>query len=998
MSSKAPMQKKILNSILRENAVYQFIAVSYAVIPVILIMSYRDITYGHVWFVFVDFALTLVYLFEYLLRQYVNDFRFHQALISKYELVVVAALCLHILVCMIVFSGYPKDNLAIVVTHVAVLFRTFRVVVAFPQLHIFIKSVLNSSSGFIPTLLNIVFIILIWGQVAVLSFQHEDFNFNNSFLNEHYHFKDIMTSCVTLTAMGTGNMWTEILSQLKDGRSFAWRIWVEIFFTSFYLIMFFLLRATAIIIIFKYSTYGGGVIGLATQQLRAFQSSWMKLFNPHSVDVPGLITFLRYLPPPLGCGKHSDFLSTVRFAKKVMLCMPTINEDDNENLFEEEDLPNDVRDMKLVDPKKSLFTFRQVLVAVHKKCMLGCQLSDEDAYLAGRFLHQSRLSLMKLRIGRLVLSKHERSKVDFAKNAERNLLILQRLDQKKFRELFIHIMNRYLSGVKKSIQSFGFRGFDSFLILCLSKAAKNEHRAALQQLKVRKALNNPLLNNDSLVKAYEAAKANELYVRHIFEKSKELSEKYVGKLWNIESMHEIARFKEKGTVSALLIDSHNNIYAGFSTGILKIWKCVTSQGDLSKESRFKVMQTITLDSWIRSLCISSDGLLLFVGVGHETIMFSTKGGNRRKMNFTEQRRFKDHSDTVNAILHYGRFLITASDDGYVYYYNLTTGIVANSYNIFSKIFCLTQFNIIDEGVPLDDVFCTDAIAVGSANGYVTVLPLPLLTGGDILNETQSMEAISLFGGNSPVSSVQVAWNYLYAGFADGTVKIWSILLKKNGGTARYPIRSINIVKMGVMAVHAGPVTAISQTGGHLFTASHDFSIIPWVKPEKLGARSEAEFSQKQESGLVFHNHAVVCMNANNYSVVSGDDCGQIIVAVPATYDQQFSDRNTKGNSKVEFAFLEYDFKSCFIPINGLTMEEETFLNVTNVSMKKTTIRCLYKKTNSFFVEMNPVMNLKNGSIQITKKLDSGRVIELLEFEPNRSAQFRIIFTPENEML
>lgn len=994
---KASPIKRYLHHLFKRNTLYRWLSIVYSIVPVLLIMSYREISYGNLWFVFIDFGLSVGYIIEYLMRLYVNDFHFYESLLAKYELLIVLGLSLHILVCMIVFSGYPRDNIAVVVTYVAVLLRTYRVVVSYPQLHLFIKSVINSLPGFIPTLLNMLFIIILYGEIAMLSFKDQTLEFDNDFLNEHYHFRDIKTACVTLVAMGTGNMWTEILNQLKSNQAFGWKVWIEFLFTSFYLLFFFLLRATAIIVIFKYSVYGGGAIGLAQQQLRAFRRAWLKLHNPPTVDVNGLIKLLRLLPRPLGVGREADFLSAVRFTKKVMLCLPASKIDPND-LFTEDSLPDDVRDMKEKDPKKTFFAFRQVLVAVHKRCMLGCHLSDEEQYLAKRQLHQSRLGRLKIRIGRLLVSKHDSiTKPNFHSSATRMLLVLQRTDPYRFKALYLQLMNEYIAGVRKNIQSFGFRGFDSFFINCLSKASKNQHRAAALQLKLRKTMNNPFLNSEAATLAYETARNYEVSVRRIHEKTSELSDKYVGKLWNVHDMNPIAKFQEKGTVSAVAMDSSNNIFAGMSTGVLKIWKCTTGGGDISKESRYRAVQEIPMENWIRCLCISSDGLVLFVGTGNETVML-TNNGRRKRLHFVERRRFKDHAASVNAIVHYGRFLITASDDGYIYFYNLTTGLIVNSYYILSKIYCMKDFNIVNSDVPIDDVFCTDAVACGSANGYVTVLPLPLLVGGDVANETQSIEGISLYGGNCPVSSVRSAWNYLYAGFADGTVKIWSILLKKNSGSPRYPIRMVNLIKVGLVALHAGPVTAITHTGGHLFTTSHDFSIIPWTKPEKSGARSESEYSQHQVSGAVVHMHAVVCMGSNNNALITGDDRGLIVVSVPRSYEDQFSDQNMAGNSKVLFSFLEYDFKACFIPLNGCIIEELALLNITNTSTKKVTIRCLFRKNATFSVETNTVMNMKSGTLPVTRTSESGRVIELFELSPNRMAQYRILFTPTAEQV
>jgi WD40 repeat protein len=990
--------KKYLNLFFKQSNMYRVVIILYTLGPVVLVSSYRSSTYTEDYFISVEFGLACAYLIEYLFRVYADNFQFYQTLASKIELLVIAFECLQIAAIVALYAGQHVRATALLIIYIGIFVRCYRLFTAFPHMHIFVRSMVRASNSFIPCLFNLIFVILIYGKIAHISFKQHNFNFNNDFLEYHYNFHDTYRSCITMVAMATGNMWTEIVSDLKDNAALGWQFYVEILFTSYYLIIYFLLKTFTIILISKYSIYAGGTIGLANQQIRQFRMAWLKLKNPDSIDLVGLLKLLQILKPPLGCGKQKDFLSVIRYAKSVLVCMPESASINALPMFDVNTLPDDIRVM-MKDKKPLKFNFHMVLTALHKKCMLGAYLPDEAQYHARRELHKERLGLLKLRIGRLTTNKHaftDSRKAAFHVSACRNQLILQRLDSKRYRAMYLKIMSEHLATARKSIQSFGYRGFDTLFISILTRAARNQHRAALSQLKLRKILNPQFLQNPTAIAQYEVAKAYELNVRYVFEAAKDLAERYVGKHWSVNDMVQLAKFQEKGTVSAMAVDSFNTIFSGFSNGTLKIWRNTGGQGDLSHDSKYKLAQTLEFDGvWIRSMTVSADGLSLFVGVGSETVMLTTKGGRRRKLHYTEIRRFKEHNGNVNGIVLYGRYLATASDDGYVYLYALATGQPVNSYYVGASIFCISAANVLNSEDSTDDAFLTDILACGSANGYLTALPLPLLSENS--NDTQSMEAISIFGGNCAISAIRSCWKFLYAGFIDGTVKVFAIVTNKEYGSARYPIRMISLIRVSNMAIHAGPVTSMAATGGHFFTASHDFSVVPWIEPDKLDAKSENEFTQSQGTSYVVHTHAIVCMAANKNMIVSGDDCGQIVVMAPKLYKDQYPSQavDNSNTNLVLFSFLDYDFKFGFLPTNGCVSEEETYLSIKNTSDSLITVRCLSMKTNGFRVEMNPIVNEKNGTTVRKLTTNTGNRYDLLEFGPNHAAVYRIVFSPED---
>ena len=121
-----------------------------------------------------------------------------------------------------------------------------------------------------------------------------------------------------------------------------------------------------------------------------------------------------------------------------------------------------------------------------------------------------------------------------------------------------------------------------------------------------------------------------------------------------------------------------------------------------------------------------------------------------------------------------------------------------------------------------------------------------------------------------------------------------------------------------------------------------------------------------------------------------------------------------------FSFLEHDFKECLIPQKGLTSEEETYLTVTNISKHPVTVRPLQWTDGQsttvghrvFKVEYDTALNANIGNQGLSTQKSvlplppsapssSGVVAanrsvpQLVRLLPNFSAQFRIVFSPQD---
>jgi hypothetical protein len=240
---------------------------------------------------------------------------------------------------------------------------------------------------------------------------------------------------------------------------------------------------------------------------------------------------------------------------------------------------------------------------------------------------------------------------------------------------------------------------------------------------------------------------------------------------------------------------------------------------------------------------------------------------------------------------------------------------------------------------------------------------------------------------------------VYAGFTDGCVKTWAVTLVLDDSVATNPVNMVRLSLVQDVQVHAGPVTCMAFTGGVLFSASYDFSILPWDVPDKLNAKSTANFSQSYATGLIYHNNCVISMAASKRLLVTGDEGGRVVVTYPATSRPDFSgsggDQTTLGSKPAfEFSFIEYNFGDCFMDQNGGVSEEEAVLTVRNLSGATATIRTLLKKHPAFRLEYDEVLNRNSGVLPVMLPGKGNRPPKMaLQFADLSVARFKIVFHP-----
>ena len=67
-----------------------------------------------------------------------------------------------------------------------------------------------------------------------------------------------------------------------------------------------------------------------------------------------------------------------------------------------------------------------------------------------------------------------------------------------------------------------------------------------------------------------------------------------------------------------------------------------------------------------------------------------------------------------------------------------------------------------------------------------------------------------------------------------------------------PIGAVQLICVSTDRVHLGPVTALCEAGGHMFSAAHDMGLIAWHCPQNLRAKTSLEFQH-----VSYYTHVVM---------------------------------------------------------------------------------------------------------------------------------------------
>ena len=612
-------------------------------------------------------------------------------------------------------------------------------------------------------------------------------------------------------------------------------------------------------------------------------------------------------------------------------------------------------------------------------------LTDEVQSKASRLTHQSRLDDMVIYLSRLTLARFELQSLPF-----KALTLMQRLRPDKYKHHFISIIRAQLHTLRLKIHVFGFSALDAFVLTTLRDAVHLESKSAVLQLEVKKKLETSYQHNRAAIEALEKAKKFNTGTKNLMRIVDELYDSKMKTVWDVDSIEVYATARERKAVSAVAIDFAGKIFVAMNSGLLKIYKTREIPG-----LPLRLVQKIVTKAHIRSMVVSHDSKKIFLGCGNDVTIL-VLGSSRKRLNYKELLSFSGHSSAVNVVLPFDRFILSGGQDSFIYLWRLNSRDPANSYDAGSAVFCLCVVPVVEKNVAVDELTLTDVLVAGTQRGKLLVLPLPLAGSS---TESALWEGFYVDAGECGVSAVQVAWGYVYAGFTDGRVKTWAVEMRKSLNANTSPIKMVAFLPVQSVQVHAGPVTCLSFTGGLLFSASYDFSILPWTAPDRLHAKTEANFSQNYREGLVFHGNSILSVASNKSLVVSGDEGGRVTVIYAKKAREDFMGSgpdNGKGKSTplFNFSFIEYDFNKCFLDNNGGILEEEVMLNIVNLSGTSATIRCLLKRHPCFRVETCENENRNSGNEVVSLLSQGASHFKIAtRFDNHATVQYRVVFHP-----
>ena len=612
-------------------------------------------------------------------------------------------------------------------------------------------------------------------------------------------------------------------------------------------------------------------------------------------------------------------------------------------------------------------------------------LADEAANSAARVVHQSRLDNVVVFLGRLTLTRYESHHLPF-----KAMLLMQRLRPDMYKNYFLSILRAQLHTLRLKIHVFGFSAFDAFITSTLRGAVHVEVKAAHLQLEVKKNLDYAAHHSRKSLAVYDKAKKYLSGTKALGKIVDELYDSKMQNMWDINSLDVYTSAREKRSVTAVAIDYSGKIFVALNSGLLKIYK-TRETADLP----MRLVQKVSMKAHIRSMVVSQDAKKVFLACGNDVKVLALSS-NRKRLNYKELLSFSGHSAAVNTVQPFDRFILSGGQDCMVHLWRLNSRDPANAYDAGSAVFCMTVMPVSESNVAVDEMTLTDILIAGTQRGRILVLPLPLAGSS---TESAYWEGFFVEGGECGVSSVQVAWGYVYAGFTDGRVKTWAVEMRKSVNSNVSPIRNVVFLPVQSVQVHAGPVTCLAFTGGSLFSASYDFSILPWTAPDRLNAKTVANFTQSYREGMIHHSNSILTIASNKTMMVTGDEGGRVVVTYAKKVREDFmasggDSHNLKSRPQFSFSFIEYDFKKCFVDNNGGVIEEEVMLNVLNNSGGPATIRCLLKRHPCFRVESCENENRCNGS-EIVSLISTGSSNFKIatRFDNHHSVQYRIVFHP-----
>jgi len=948
---KSEWRVKLLEFV-KNNKIYNIMIVGMMIVPIFWIFVSYDDTYANDSFVTADLAFSLFFVFDYILRFVAFGPTVLTTTMGQQDAVVVCGVVISAFFSQVLKTSDPALTKNLVL--IQIIIRMYRLTFVFPELAELLDIQMQAIIGYVPLALYLCVTVLVFGVFFVILCGKNRPDFGLPYLNDRFNFDNYGNAWVLLLAIGSGNLYSEVFAAYRDNMP----LWEQVVFETtacIYGFTFYVLfRCFCVLMVNKYLDYYGDKLGVAGQQIRHCQLAWELLGNPSTVCYEDLYRLIRMLPPPLGLGSAIiPYLDQSRFVKKIITCTPMnvkeFNDYDHKKrrqIFSDDDIPDDIRDWDESVTSTLKFTFTQLILAFHKNYIMSKKLIDELDSVVNRKEARERVQKITIRIARVIISRNFNENVDIVTKASRNLLILQRLDLEAYKILIVDIVAKMLLSIELQTAAFGFKGFDIFVLSNLTKIINDVFHSFSLQAKLKKGLCKDGVDDLNILQAAERMQHHFLQAKRYHSAVNALYDSKIEKLWEVEGLEEITSMREKKGVTAICTDGGATIFCAINPGKIKVFTNTGSSHEITKKTAFRMTQMVKLGGAIRSLCSTNDSKKVIAGCENELVLIVLVPKRGRKPQYVVTQRYNYHSGPINKVMFWESYMLSFGNDGYICLWAQRENEPVNVISAGASVFCSTVISTVDSNTAIDEVTMTEALVCGLNNGNLQLVPLPLINGPPG-SERMSLVPKVITAGTAAVSCICFAWGFVYTGFTDGTLKTWAIILNKDTQSGG-PINQVNLELVQNITVHAAPICSLLYSGNFLFTVSHDFSMIPFKPPEKVSAKSAAQFFQDHMAAYIIHNSPIICATSNKYGLISCDDDGFVKISAPQkAADLNKTDADSMSGSRYKLSFLQYSFEEVFISHQGLKSEEEAILEITNTSFESITVRCLLSKNPNF---------------------------------------------------
>ena len=992
--------------------IYNYLVTAFCVMPLLLLLGNYEATYRKSSFIYIDLSFSISYLGEYCLRVWVLRVNAINRAVGKQEVFVNGLLIVFVIFLITQWTTYDHETTAFsrLCVNMCIVLRCFRLFYTSASFNAITKTLKKAMTGIIPTFGYYVTLVLIYAVMGVMAMSDLDTNYDSEYLNERFNFKTYLNAIITLMSIGTGNMYTEILEKLKENAEPGLNIFIEFYFFTFYIFSTVIMKSFALMIISKFLSYSGGSLGLASQQVQQFKNAWRVInYDGNDISMIKLKELVVKLPAPLGlAGRTNKFVEIEMFLRQLLVVMPSaalhLNDFDAKSqrqLYTGSTLPTNIWNKDL--PR---MTFKQCIISLHKNVLQPVKIERDVDDEKNRFKAREWSYLLRQKFSRSLVQD---SIPDEQKGQEeshklisyRSLLITQRMEPQAYREQFVQITSQRLDVIQNIISSLGFGPYAGWVLSKLRDTLRVEEHSARLRHEVAKRVSAGMFNQELGKLKRHISHTYHAQVCNILRNCNKLYTTYVRQIWEASSIAVVQSFQHCKSVSAIDVDDISNVYVAIGKSI-QIYKNYTSNPEVKESSRYRALPPLNVEENIHSLVVSSNGKKLYVGVGCDIQCYSLVNSRSSKAAHfkREDKILSYHTDNVSVLaretVSESRYLASGSVDGSIVLWELFKSRACLYYETRLPIFALSVILIQPpRGVPIEEAPLQQVVVAGCKDGSVYVLSVPLHASAQDQVSRDWDPIILRTESSVPISSITMAWNFLYVGGADGSVRVWSITTN-SGTSTTFNFKSyLNFANVDCKYLHTGAVTGLLFAGETLLSCSHDFSFIPFTEPENLKAKTPSAFKQDVGAGLVLHNDQITCMRSNKFILVSGNNSGGVKICTPKVIREGMIREELKNvKSSVKFSFHQFNFDMAWCSHQNVSPESECYLNICNNGNETVRIRCLHN------LAVNPNFKVEIANVEIKAgimQMPGQKQKKYYNVGPKERIVFRIMFIPTEEL-